>query len=58
MPRIGRLREFRKPAAAGIRSWSISGFTNHLIFFRPVEDGVEILRVIHGAQDIDAIFEA
>lgn len=32
-------------------------FPNHLIFYRPVEDGIEVLRVVHGAQDIEAIFE-
>jgi toxin ParE1/3/4 len=58
MPGIGRLREFENPRAAGIRSWPITGFRNYLIFYRPIENGVEILHVIHGARDIDAIFES
>ena len=57
MPGMGRLREFRNPKAADIRSWPLSGFPNHLIFYRPIEDGIEVLRVLHGARDIDAIFE-
>lgn len=51
------MREFQHPKAAGIRSWSITGFPNHLIFYRPVEGGIEVLRVLHGARDINAIFE-
>jgi toxin ParE1/3/4 len=57
MPLMGRLREFKNPAAANIRSWPIGGFPNHPIFYRPVEDGVEILHVLHGARDLEALFE-
>lgn len=28
---------------------------NYLIFYRPLPDGIEILRVLHGARDIAAI---
>ena len=57
MPLIGRARQFKNPRAAGIRSWIIKGFPNHMIFYRPVEDGVEILHILHAARDIDSIFE-
>ena len=29
---------------------------SYLIFYRPVEDGVEIVRLLHGARDITAEF--
>ena len=29
---------------------------NYLIFYRPVEDGVDIVRVIHGARGIEDLF--
>ena len=58
MPGMGRLREFKDPKAANLLSWPVTGFGNYLIFYRPVEDGIEVLHVIHGARDIDAIFEA
>jgi toxin ParE1/3/4 len=58
MPGMGAKREFRNPNAAGIRSWPLSGFPNYLIFYRPIEDGVEILRLLHGARDIEAIFSS
>ncbi len=57
MPLLGRSRPFSNPKARNIRSWIVSGFPNHLIFYRPVEDGVEILHVLHGARDIDALFD-
>jgi toxin ParE1/3/4 len=29
---------------------------NYLIFYRPLEDGIEIVRMLHGARDITAEF--
>ena len=29
---------------------------NYVIFFRPLEDGIELVRVIHGAQDYENTF--
>lgn len=57
MPGMGAKREFRNPKAQQIRSWPMSGFPNHLIFYRTVDGGIEVLRVLHGARDIEAIFE-
>ena len=56
MPLMGGLRGFADPWLAGLRSWTISGFPNHLIFYRPIEDGVEILHVLHGARNLGSIF--
>jgi toxin ParE1/3/4 len=30
----------------------------YVIFYRPVPDGIEIVRVLHGARDLEAIFYA
>lgn len=30
---------------------------NYLVFYMPLLDGIEILRVLHGAQDIPQVFE-
>jgi toxin ParE1/3/4 len=30
---------------------------NYVIFYRPLEDGIEIVRVLHGAQDLPPLFE-
>lgn len=35
----------------------MKGFTSHLIFYRPINYGIEVVRVIHGARDIERLFE-
>jgi len=54
-PEIGREDEARNVRLAGVRVWRVSGFEKHLIFYRPNPEGVEILDVIHGARDIEAL---
>ncbi len=56
MPEMGTLCRFQSPEAAGIRVWSIRGFEDYLVFYRPIEGGIDIVRVVHGARDILAIF--
>ena len=56
MPGMGALREFASPHLLEMRSWPVHGFENHLIFYRPVPDGIEVIRIIHGARDLDRIF--
>ncbi len=34
-----------------IRFWPVPHFQNYLIFYRPINDGVEIVRVLHAARD-------
>jgi toxin ParE1/3/4 len=34
----------------------ILNFKNYLIFYEPFEDHVDILRILHGARDVEAIF--
>jgi toxin ParE1/3/4 len=38
-----------------LRFWPISRFRNYLVLYKPLPNGVEILRVIHGARDINSI---
>ncbi len=49
-PDIGRERPELIP---GLRSFPVG---QNVIFYCPMNDIVEIIRVIHGARDIDAIF--
>jgi toxin ParE1/3/4 len=53
MPKKGGLRESDRPELIGVRVWPIPRFKNYLIFYRPIEDGVDVLRVIHAARDLD-----
>jgi toxin ParE1/3/4 len=49
-PMIGRARpEFSHP---GLRSWRVQGFRNYLVFYRPLEDRIQIWRVLHGSRDL------
>ncbi|MBI4605369.1 MAG: type II toxin-antitoxin system RelE/ParE family toxin [Planctomycetes bacterium] len=57
MPRMGSVRRVRNPRLQGLRMWPIPGFEKHLIFYLPSEDGVEIVRVLHGARNVEFILE-
>jgi toxin ParE1/3/4 len=50
-PGSGRHRE---EIAPGIQSFP---FGRYIIFYRAVTSGIEIVRVLHGARDIENIFE-
>lgn len=56
MPELGAQRTFRNPSFSSVRTWPVKGFERYLIFCRPLTDGVEILRVIHAARDIERLF--
>ena len=49
-PFIGKTRDELGPT---IRSFPIG---NYVLFYQPIEDGIEIIRVLHGARDIEALF--
>jgi toxin ParE1/3/4 len=34
-----------------LRKWSIQDFENILIFYRPSEEGIAIIRMLHAARD-------
>ena len=47
---------FQQPETASLRVWPIEGYGNHLVFYQPTDEGIEIWRVLHGARDIEALF--
>ena len=51
MPYLGRQRKELLPA---VRSFPVG---NYVIFYRPIDDGVEIVRILHGARDLPPLFE-
>ena len=57
MPEIGAAREYRNERLAGLRLWPIPGFERHLIFYRPTETGIEVVRVLDAARDVAVILE-
>jgi toxin ParE1/3/4 len=56
MPGMGPCREFSSDRLGEVRSWPIKGFMNYLIFYRELPGAIEVLRVIHGARNIDEVF--
>ncbi len=50
-PMIGAPLVLRYPDLAGMRKWRVTGFDNHLVFYKPRPDGVSIVRVLHAAND-------
>ncbi len=58
MPGMGERRESANPRLDGLRVWRIDGFPNHLIFYRPTDGGIDVVRVLHGARDIDRVLDS
>jgi toxin ParE1/3/4 len=50
-PGIGRLRPELAP---DLRAFPVE---DYLLFYRQAATGIEIVRVLHGARDIEAVFE-
>ena len=40
--------------ATGLRSLPLG---NYIIFYRPIDDGIEVVRILHGARDLPPLFE-
>ena len=51
MPEMGRSRD---DLASHLRSFPVKSY---VIFYRPADIGVEIVRVLHGARDFPPLFE-
>ena len=49
-PMMGRARD---ELALGVRSCP---FGRYVVFYVPLDDGIDVVRVLHGARDIDAVF--
>ena len=44
----------RDDLLSGLRCWSVG---NYVIFYQPLKDGIEVLRVLHGARDYGSFFK-
>jgi toxin ParE1/3/4 len=49
-PLMGRARDELAP---GIRSFP---FGRYLVFYLPIGDGIDVVRVLHGTRDVDTAF--
>jgi toxin ParE1/3/4 len=55
-PTMGWKCRLAHPDLALVRVFPVTGFERFLIFYRPTRKGIEILRVLHCARDLDAVF--
>ena len=55
-PGAGAPCAFRPAALRNVRRMTISGFPKHLLFYRFDEEEVFVLRVVHGARDLERLF--
>jgi len=51
-PTMGRSRN---ELATGLRSLA---FGRYVVFFEPLSDGIDVVRVLHGSRDIEATFDS
>jgi toxin ParE1/3/4 len=56
MPGIGVSREYNNPKLRDVRMWPIPGFPKYLIFYNATATELRVLRVLHGARDLERLF--
>jgi toxin ParE1/3/4 len=56
-PRIGRISGFTNPQLSQVRQLPIKGFKKYLIFYQIQADTVDVIRVLHSAQNLENILE-
>jgi plasmid stabilization system protein ParE len=54
-PRSGAKCAFNAYELRGIRRMPIGGFPRHLIFYRAEKVELRVLRVVHGARDLESL---
>lgn len=56
-PRMGAPRRYRDPALDGLRMHPVRGFPEHSVFYLPLADGVEVVRVLHAKRNIRRLLD-
>jgi toxin ParE1/3/4 len=55
MPGMGTRYDSEERLFADLRFFPIARHPKFLIFYRPITDGIEVVRVLHGARDMSGI---
>ncbi len=55
LPGLGAIRHYPAPELRDLRIWPIPAFPKYLIFYVVRDEEIEILRVLHGAQNVEEI---
>ncbi|MEM7305365.1 MAG: type II toxin-antitoxin system RelE/ParE family toxin [Planctomycetota bacterium] len=56
-PELGPSRRIAHGELADLRWLPVRGFDSHLVFYRPSNRGIEIVRGLHGSRDLGAALE-
>lgn len=56
-PHIGWKPRFRHHELGRVRVWHVPQFERWLVFYSPTNDGIEVLRVLHGSRDLERILK-
>lgn len=54
-PQLGSYYRATNPRLADVRFWPVRGFGEHVVFYRDRPDAIEVVRVLHGKRDLDAV---
>jgi toxin ParE1/3/4 len=55
-PAIGKICSFKAPELRNVRSLPVGGFPKHLLFYQARGSKLVVLRVVHGARDLETLF--
>jgi toxin ParE1/3/4 len=55
LPKLAPGGRFRRRGLSRIRIWPIRGFEKILMIYTAERTGIDVLRVVHGARDLDAL---
>lgn len=55
-PRAGAITSFQHPELSNVRRLLIPGFPKHLIFYQVRKSEILVLRIVHGARDLESLF--
>ena len=56
-PGLGIRPRFSAPRFAGIRFLPSHRYPVYLLFYRELQDEVEVLRILHGSRDLPSLFD-
>jgi toxin ParE1/3/4 len=55
LPRLGPTGRFRSHSLRQVRIWPVRDFDKVLMIYAADRGGIDVLRVVHGARDLDAL---
>jgi hypothetical protein len=50
-----KITQYQSPLLAGMRMFALKRFPNHLVFYLPRKNGLEVVTVLQGARDIESL---